>query len=89
MRLTRDRPPLTELLPAAPTLRAVLRELHSPMRGTLQASPAGKQWCRGCGGVIRWPCVTRRLLDGEPPTIAAELDHVGAPLHFDDQEATA
>lgn len=56
-----------------PTLRDILRELHSPMTGALRAEPGSKEWCRGCGGVLRHPCPTRRLLDGQPVD-ASELD---------------
>lgn len=56
----------TRTPPAPPTLREILRALHSPMRGALQAKPGQKAWCGGCGGVIAAPCPTRRLLDGEP-----------------------
>lgn len=82
MTFRRERPALAELLPAT-TLRDVLKELHSPMRGALQAGPGSKAWCRGCGGVQQWPCVTRRLLDGEDPSIAAELEPVGEPYDLD------
>jgi hypothetical protein len=68
------------------TLRAALRGLHTPLRtGPVQPNPyqaptdvGGKLVCAGCGGVMWWPCPTRRLLDGEKVDVTLpELGAVG------------
>lgn len=66
-------------------LREQLRELHSPVRtGPVQTNPykapehaGGTLMCTGCGGVMRWPCLTRRLVDGEKVDLT--LPVIGEP----------
>jgi hypothetical protein len=74
-------------------LRAQLLALHAPVRtGPYQpnpyrepVAPAGRLVCAGCGGVMWWPCATRRILDGHPVEAGA-VAVVGAPWREADGE---
>lgn len=63
----------------------VLLELHVPMSGPLHTD-RGRSFCRGCGGLTTWPCLTRRLVLGEQVNVRAELETtppIGEPYRFE------